>query len=106
MPSAEQIVAQLADAKGEVTLSLQRVLRGFVAEVNGEEAMGKILGQIVMDDDVPVASKINLMNNVLKLMGQYGEADNQSELLNDEQVLLRLKALDQQICQQEPSDQK
>lgn len=93
MPLAEVAISQLADAKGEITLSLQRVLRGCIAEIGGEEAMGVVLGQIIKDEEVAVASKVNLLNNLMKLMGQYGESDNDSDLLDEEQIQARLRML-------------
>jgi hypothetical protein len=96
MPAAEEVIDQLVEARGDITLSLSCVLRGCIAEVGGESAFGQIIGRIITDPDVPIPSKVNLMNNMMKLMGQYGDTEKTNDLLTDEQITAKLKQLDEQ----------
>ncbi len=83
----------LADAKGDITLSLQRVLGGIMAELGGPESLGKVIGEMIKDGDLTIASRVSLVNNVTRLMGQYGEGGEDDNLMGDDQIKARWRQL-------------
>ena len=93
-PEPNDLIAQIADAQGDITLSLQRVLSGVVAKLGGPEQLGRIIGEMIEDTELTIAARVSLVNNVTRLMGQYGESDSDNGLLDEEQITARLRALD------------
>jgi putative alpha-1,2-mannosidase len=90
----EHVIADLADAKADITLSLHRVLTGFMERMGGPEKFGHALADIMKDENVTVASRVSLANNMAKLMGEYGENENDHALIDDEQIIERLRSLE------------
>lgn len=88
--SAEEIVKQLADAGEDFSLSLRDVLNGAMDELGGAKQFGELLGRLMKDEEVPINSRVSLINNYLKLMGQFSEKKNDDDF-TPEQIAAQIK---------------
>jgi len=69
----EQIIEQLAKSNGDMNMSLIDVLNGAMSEMGGPTSFGQLIGRLMSDPEVTINSRVSLINNYLKLMGQYSE---------------------------------
>ena len=93
-PSEQKLIADVSAAEGDINLNLRRVLQGFIAESGGPEKWGRALAKITQDPDVAVSSRVSLANNLLKLVGAYGqETQDDDDLLSTDQIKARLRTL-------------
>lgn len=92
--SQEELIDEVVKANLDISISLQRVLKGFIQEMRGPEHFGEELAKLAKDDTVSISSRVSIMNNMSKLMGQYSGKSNDDELEDEEQLQAFLDQVD------------
>jgi hypothetical protein len=83
----DALIAELIRAKADITLSLRRVLGGFVERMGGPEKLGSHLADLATNPEVSYSAQAAIMTNMAKLMGLYGEDEEDcNELTGDAQI--------------------
>jgi hypothetical protein len=96
--SPEQLIHDVAESDGDIALDLRRVLRGFIKRTDGPEAFGEELGNMFLDEEVPVSSRVTLGNSMTKLLGTYGEGVEGDDLATPEQLKKRIELLEREAA--------
>ena len=87
----ETLMEEVAKAQLDISVSLQRVLAGYIKEMNGPEKFGEELAKLSRDDELNASARVSIMNNITKLMGQYANKANDNDLEDKEQLQAILK---------------
>lgn len=97
----DSMLSVVADADGDLSLSLKAILRGFMKKVGGPIKFGQEVADIFGDEETNQTQKVAIANNVMKLLGQFGDGDDQGELVSNDKVVARLKQLDAELEQRQ-----
>jgi hypothetical protein len=90
--SHEELIAQLAEAGDNLTLSLRQVMVGAMEAAGGPKDFGKMIGTLMIDPALPMNSRVSLINNYMKLLGQNSEKPVDEEF-TAEQIASQLRDL-------------
>ena len=90
----ESLVGQLADASNDISLSIQATLRGFISRAGGPEKFGETISDIFVDEETNQTQRVAIANNVMKLMGQFGDSQDAGDLITPETTRARLRQLE------------
>jgi hypothetical protein len=96
-PQPQTLIEEVAKAGADMTLSLRRVLDGFIKQKGGPEALGRELALMTEDDDINPSSQVSIYNNMLKLLSQLGGGEQNDDLLTPDQIVNRMKQLDAEM---------
>lgn len=90
----EKALAEIAAAEGDFKLSLHRVLKGFIQQMAGPENFGKEMALIAQDAECNMSSRVSVMNNMSKLLGQCAVEDEPKEAFTEAEIEAAIKSLD------------
>lgn len=87
----EELFAQIVADKGDIKLSLHRVLKGFIAKMGGPEHFGEEMAEIASNPECNISSRVSLMNNMTKLLGQCAEGEDENTGFTEEEIEAMLR---------------
>ena len=92
-----QAMRQQAETQNRITLSLSKVMYGFVDEYGGEERFGHELAKLSKSEEVNIASRVSLMNNFTRLLAATAQPDEDNdELFSEEQIRAQIRQLEKE----------
>ena len=92
----ENLIKAVADCDGDITLSIRQVLAGYFEEMGGPREFGREMGKMTKDSDMSPNVRASVANSFVRVLSQFGDGDEESTLIDDDQLKRRIQQLDQQ----------
>jgi len=82
----EELIARIVADKGDIKLSLHRVLRGFITAKGGPEKWGEEMAEMSSDIESNMSARVSINNNMAKLLGQCAEDKEDDKDASEEEI--------------------
>jgi hypothetical protein len=86
---AVETIEAMAESGAKLSLSVTRMLLAAIKALGGPEGLGIEAARIIKDGDAPVASRVTLINNLMKMSADHGGDEQDSGGLMTEDMIRR-----------------